>query len=201
MKILAISTSPNGQGNTVKLLNQVLAGAAEEGAETELFSVSGKTIQPCRGCRACWTTGKCVIQDDMPALLGKMVESDGFILGVPIYYYSMDAQCKIVIDRTSPLGIPGRTLANKVGAAVVTAGSLGLVDALKDIYFYYATRQVVPANFVAAYAGPGGEVTQLEKCMEAAKNVGRQMVRIAAQRFEYPADIERPRIAFGTHTK
>ena len=201
MKILAISTSPNGQGNTVKLLNQVLDGATEEGAETELFSLSGKTIQPCRGCRVCWATGDCVIKDDMPALLDKMTECDGIVLGVPIYYYSMDAQCKIVIDRTSPLGFPGRTLANKVGAVVATAGSLGLVDALKDIYFYYVTRQIIPANFVAAYAGPGGEVTELGKCMEAAKNLGRQMVKIAAQRFEYPAGIERPRIAFGTHTK
>jgi multimeric flavodoxin WrbA len=201
MKILAISTSPNGQGNTVKLLSQALSGAAEEGAETELFSVSGKTIQPCRGCRTCWSTGNCIIKDDMSALLDKLVESDGFILGVPIYFYSMDAQCKTIIDRTGPLGLPERTLANKVGGAVVTAGSLGLADALKDIYFYYVTRQVIPANFVAAYAGPGGEVTELQKCMAAAKDLGRQIVRIAAQRFEYPKNIERARIAFGTHTR
>jgi multimeric flavodoxin WrbA len=201
MKILAISCSPNGKGNTVALLNQLLGGASQEGAETELFTIVGKTIHPCRGCRTCWSTGKCVIEDDMTGLLDKMVESDGFVLGTPIYFYSMDAQCKTIIDRTSPLGQPGRTIADKVGAAVVTAGSLGLVDALKDIYFYFVTRQVIPANYVAAYAGPGGEESELPKCMTAAFDLGRQMVKIASQNFHYPRGIERARTAFGTHTK
>jgi multimeric flavodoxin WrbA len=201
MKILAISCSPNGNGNTVKLLNQALSGASHEGAETELFTLSGKSIEPCRGCRTCWTTGKCVIDDDMAGLLDKMVESDGFILGAPIYFYSINAQCKTIIDRTGPLGQQGKSIANKVGAAVITAGSLGLIDALKDIYFYFVTRQVVPANYVAAYAAPGGEVSDLPKCMAAAFDIGRQMVQIASQKFRYPQGIERARIAFGTHTK
>ena len=202
MKILAISCSPNKEGNTVALLNQALDGARNEGSETELFTVAGKTIEPCRGCWACRDTGECVIDDDMHDLYGKMAEADGLLLGAPIYLYGMSAQCKIVIDRTVALSTPAKShLANKVGAAVVVAGSLGLVDALKDIYFFYVTRQMVPANFVAAYAVSPGEVQNLEKCMKATFDLGRQMVLIARKKFEYPQDIERPRIAFGTHTR
>jgi len=201
MKILAISCSPNAQGNTVALLNQVLDGARQEGGDTELYSVSGKTMEPCRGCRTCWQTGQCVIQDDMQALYGKMAQADGIVFGIPIYFYSMNAQAKTLLDRSGPLNSPDRSLANKVGGVVVTAGSLALVDALKDFYFYFATRQMVPANYVAAYASPEGGVGAMEKCVKAARDLGRQMVKIAEMKFQYPKDIERARFAYGTHTR
>ena len=83
---------------------------------------------------------------------------------------------------------------------MVVAGSLGLVDALKDFYFYFATRQIIPANFVAAYAGGKGEITNMKQGMKAARELGQQMVRIATQKFKYPAEFGRTHIAYGTHT-
>ncbi len=201
MRILAISCSPNAQGNTVTLLREVLDGARVEGAETELYSVSGKKIEPCRGCRTCWDKGECVIDDDMQSLHDKMAAADGIVFGTPIYFYSMTAQAKTILDRSGPFNRPERSLANKVGAVVATAGSLALVDALKDFYFYFVTRQMVPANYVAAYAGPEGGVAKMEKCVKASRDLGRQMVLIAAKKFEYPKEIERSRFAYGTHTR
>lgn len=201
MKILGISCSPRLQGNTVMLLNHVLDGARQEGGETELYSVSGKTMEPCRGCMTCRETGECVIRDDMSVLHDKLLEAQGIVIGTPIYFYSMTAQAKTIMDRTIALNRPERTLANKVGGAVVVAGSLGLSNALKDIYFYYVTRQMLPANYVAAYAGPEGAVMSLEKCLKAASDLGRQMVRLAEKKFEYPGDIGSTHFAYGTHTK
>ena len=57
MKILGLSFSPRKNGSTVLLLNEALAAAKEAGAETELYSISGKNIQPCDACRACNSTG------------------------------------------------------------------------------------------------------------------------------------------------
>ena len=76
MKILAISCSPRSNGNTVTILKEVLRGAQEQKAEVELFSVAGKTIQPCDGCWACANTGKCHIADDMQELYEKIVEAE-----------------------------------------------------------------------------------------------------------------------------
>lgn len=201
MKVLAVSCSPRAKGNTVTLLNQVLDAAREGGARIELFSVAGKRIEPCRGCRSCGETGECVIKDDMQPLYEKLVEADAIVFGSPIYFYSMTGQAKTIMDRTIALNRPERSLANKVGSAVVVAGSLGLAEALKDIYFYYVTRQVIPANYVAAFAGPEGEVAKLEKCNKAARDTGRQIVQMVAQNFRYPADIPRSSFAYGTHTK
>ena len=197
MKVLALSLSPRRNGNTEALLKEALAGAQSEGAEVELYSVSGKKIAPCDACDGCSKTGKCHIKDDMPEVYARMLEADAIIFGTPVYYYNMTAQAKAVIDRTIALSQPEESLANKVAAMVVTGGSLGLVSALKDFYFYAVTRQMIPANFVAAY----GDTKKLEKGTQAARSLGRQVVKIAAQGFKYPPEIGRSLFAYGTHTR
>ncbi len=201
MKILGLSCSPRKQGNTVLLINEALNSAGDAGAEIELYSVAGKDIQPCDACNACMKTGNCHIKDDMQELYAKLLEADGIIFGTPVYFYGMTAQAKAIIDRTialGTLGSQGKSMANKVGGVIVTAGSLGMVDALKDLYFYMVTRQMVPANYVAAY--PKSDMKEMQKCMKAAADLGKQMVGIISQGFSYPADIPRAAFAFGTHT-
>ncbi len=201
MKILGLSCSPRVQGNTELLLREALNGAQQEGAEVELYSVSGKAIRPCDDCRACRGTGECYIKDDMRNLYDKLLEANGIIFGTPIYCYSITAQAKTIIDRTIALNHPEKNLTNKIGGIVVVGGSLGLIDAVKDLYFYIVTRQMLPANFVAAYAGVKGDVKKLPQCMKAAHDLGRQMVMLAAKKFEYPREIKRAHIAYGTHTR
>ena len=56
---------------------------------------------------ACWTTtpGKCIIEDDMEALLGKIINTDLMIYGTPLYACSMSGLMKTFIDRTIPLAV------------------------------------------------------------------------------------------------
>jgi len=201
MKILGLSCSPRRQGTTEILLDMALQGARQEGAEVELYCLAGKDIKPCDGCRACRETGECHIQDDMQDLYNKLLAANGIIFGTPIYFYSMAAQAKTVIDRTIALNRPERSLGNKVGGVVAVAGSMGLIDALKDLYFYMVTRQMLPANFVAAYPGSRDELRKMERCMNAAQDLGRQMVQIVAKKFEYPSEFPRTSFAFGIHTR
>jgi len=200
MKILGLSCSPRKSGNTEILLEEALSGARQEGAETELFSVSGKDIRPCDGCWACFGTGKCHIKDDMQSLYDRMVEADGIIFGTPVYDYSMTGQAKIIMDRMLALSTRDRNLANKVGGVIVVAGSIGLIDPVKDFYFMMVIRKMVPANLVAAYASNKGEIRKMKQGMQAAHNLGREMVQIAAKKFEYPAEFTRNFFAYGTHT-
>lgn len=199
MKILGLCCSPRTKGNTEQLMTVALEGSRQEGAETELYSLAGKEIKPCTACGACAGGGVCSIRDDMDEVYPKLLEADGIIFGSPIYYYTLAAQAKALIDRTFALNQPGKNLANKVGGVIVTAGSMGLVDGLKDLYFYMVTKQIIPANFVAAYPVP--EVDALEKGKAAAGDLGRQMVQIAVQKFEYPAQFPRSGFAYGTHTR
>lgn len=200
MKILALSFSPREEGNTEIMLCEALLGAQTEGAEIEFYSVAGKNIQPCDGCAACFRTGQCHIQDDMQALYDKMLAADGIIFGTPIHFYYMTSQARAVIDRTIALNHPDRNLSNKVGGIIVVGSNLGLSNALKDLYFYIIVRRMLPANFVAAYGGPKGDVHKLEKGKKAARDLGRQMVKLVEKKFEYPPEFPQSLFAYGTHT-
>jgi multimeric flavodoxin WrbA len=200
VKILGLSFSPREKGNTELLLDRVFTGAQREGADTELYRVADKDIKPCDGCGTCFKTGECHIQDDMQGLYVKMLEADGIVFGTPVYFYNMTAQGKTVVDRTIAIGNREKSLANKVGGIVAVGGSLGLIDAVKDLYFYMVTRQMIPASFIAAYAAGPGDVKKLEKCGIAAEKLGLQMVKIARKGFTYPEEVKATHIAYGTHT-
>jgi multimeric flavodoxin WrbA len=200
MKILGLSCSPRKQGNTVIMLDEALKGAGHEGSEVELYSVSGRDIKPCDGCYSCISKGVCHIKDDMQTLYDKLVEADGIIFSTPIYFYSMTAQGKAIMDRSIALNQPERTLTNKVGGIIVIAGSIGLIDAIKDFYFYIAHRQMLPANFVGAYAMDKGDIKNREQGMKAAWDLGRQMVQLVSMNFEYPSEFRSNFYAYGTHT-
>lgn len=201
MKILALSCSPRKEGNTVAILNEVLRGAADKQAETELYSIAGKNIRPCEGCWKCTRTGKCHIDDDMQELYDKLLEADGIVFGTPIYYYGMTAQLKTVIDRTLALNLPNKSLTNKVAGVVATAGSLGLVDALKDLSYFFVQRHMLPANQLSVYIQKPDELKTMEKCIKAANDLGEQMVALVNTGFKYPEEYMGAHFAYGTHTR
>lgn len=199
MKILGLSCSPRKSGNTESLVGEALNGAQHEGAEAELFSLSDKEIKPCDGCSTCTRTGKCHINDDMQTVYQKLVAADGIIFGTPIYFYSMPSQAKALIDRTYALRRPTIRLANKVGGVIAVAGRLGLIDAIKDLYFYIAINHMVAADYVAAYASEEGAIRQDEPAMKAAWELGRQMVQLVRKSFEFPSEFERGLTAYVTN--
>lgn len=200
MKILGLSCSPRKSGNTEILVGEALNGAQHEGAEVELFSLSGKEIRPCDGCSACRKTGKCHINDDMQTVYQKLVAADGIIFGTPIYFYSMTSQAKALIDRTYALVGPEQSLANKVGGVISVAGSIGIIDAVKDLYFFIIIHRMLPANYVAAYATEKGGIRKKERALKAAWELGREMVQLVRKGFEFPSEFRRSIFAYGTHT-
>jgi len=200
VKILAISASPRTAGNTEILLEEALEGTRTEGADAELFSLAGKDIKPCDSCGSCHRTGTCHIDDDMQVVYEKMAEADGIMLGTPVYFYGMTAQLKTMIDRTFAPLPGGKSMANKVGGIVVVAGSVGVIDVVKDVYFYFAVKRMLPGNWVGAYANAKGDIKAKPKAMEAARDMGREMVQIANSGFEFPRGFARSHFAYGTHT-
>jgi multimeric flavodoxin WrbA len=97
--VLGIVGSPRRDGNTEILVDEVLAGAAEAGAQTEKVVLSKLDIGPCRACDACKKTGQCMQQDDMQRLLEQMEQSQVWVLGTPVYYWGPTAQFKAFVDR------------------------------------------------------------------------------------------------------
>ena len=99
-KVLILSGSPRKGGNSDTLCDEFMKGAIEAGNEVEKVFVAGKNIGYCKACYACKDTGVCVIKDDMAEVLQKMLDADVIVLSSPVYFYSISAQLKAVIDRT-----------------------------------------------------------------------------------------------------
>lgn len=102
MKVLAVSGSPRIGGNSDLLCDQFLLGAKEAGHETSKLNIGKKDLHPCLGCEACARTGKCVQKDDMKEMLDQILAADVIVLATPVYFYCMDAQMKMFIDRCLP---------------------------------------------------------------------------------------------------
>jgi multimeric flavodoxin WrbA len=79
-----------------------MIGARDAGNQVEKIFLGDKEIGYCTGCGSCYTRHKCIQQDDMVDLLEKMVTADVIIMATPVYFYTMNAQMKTLIDRTCP---------------------------------------------------------------------------------------------------
>ena len=99
MKILGICGSPRTDGNTEVLLKEALKGASEAGAEVEAVFLRDKTISPCLEIYGCKVDGRCVIEDDFHEVAEKMVQADAIILASPIFFYTVSAHTKMLMDR------------------------------------------------------------------------------------------------------
>ena len=99
VKVLGISTSPRSNGNSDLLLRQALAGAESAEAAVEYVHLINYKIGPCVECNSCYKTGTCRLEDDYQQLLQKILDADRLIFATPIFYMTVCAQAKILIDR------------------------------------------------------------------------------------------------------
>lgn len=100
--VLILSGSPRKGGNSDLLCDAFLRGARDAGHTAEKVFIRDQKIACCNACYACRNTGKCILHDDMEAILSKMLQADVIVMASPVYFYSIDAQMKAVIDRTLP---------------------------------------------------------------------------------------------------
>lgn len=100
--VLIISSSPRKGGNSNTLCDRFMDGAKESGHAVEKIWLREKQIGYCTGCGYCFNAHKCSQKDDMTEILNKMLAADVIVLATPVYFYSMCAQMKTLIDRTTP---------------------------------------------------------------------------------------------------
>lgn len=100
-KVLILSGSPRKGGNSDLLYDEFLRGAQESGNQVEKVFLRSKKVAPCNACYYCKNSGgKCAIPDDMAEILDKMQAADVIVMASPVYFYSIGAQMKAVIDRS-----------------------------------------------------------------------------------------------------
>jgi multimeric flavodoxin WrbA len=104
MKLIALCGSARKQGNTAKMLHQVIEGAKSVGAETEFVNLFDLNYKDCISCYACKlknskSFGHCIVNDELKPLLERIEQSDVIVLGSPIYYGNLSGQMRSFTDR------------------------------------------------------------------------------------------------------
>jgi len=179
MKVLAINGSPRPNGNTATALRIALQELESEGISTELVTIGQKVIRGCLACFRCreLQEQRCAIGgDEVNALIPKMIEADGILLGSPVYYSGINGTLKSFLDRA--FFAAGPTMRHKVGAAVVAVRRSGGSAAFDQLNKYFLISQmfVVGSNYWNIIHGMmPGEAMQDAEGQQVMQTLGRNM--------------------------
>lgn len=99
MKIVVLESSPHKKGSSNTLAGEFIRGAKESGHRIQVLDVAQMDMHPCIGCSRCGMDGDCVHRDDNTVIRDALLSADMAVFVTPIYYFSVSAQLKMVIDR------------------------------------------------------------------------------------------------------
>lgn len=113
-KILILSGSGRRHGNSEKLADAFIKGAALHNEITKI-ALANKKIAPCCNCNYCQAhNGECTIHDDMQEIITALQSNDILVLCSPVYYLGFSSQLKAVIDRTYAESAIGRKIQSTI---------------------------------------------------------------------------------------
>jgi multimeric flavodoxin WrbA len=185
------------------LLRRALEGAESAGAQTEYIRLCDLNIGPCIECNSCYKTGKCSIEDDYQMLSAKMLDADRLIFAAPIFFMTVSAQAKMLIDRCQCLwahkyvlkkplikaaGRDRRAMAIAVGGSK-SKKMFGSIRLTMKYYFDVLDMNYAANLFVNKMEDPG-QIEQHPSAMKEAFRLGRELVTAKTPPPEKPIDVE-----------
>lgn len=118
--IVVITGSPRKGGNSFAMTDAFIQAAEAKGHTVTRFDAALRRVGGCRACETCFKTGKaCSFDDDFNAVAPAILEADAVVFTMPVYWYSIPAQIKGVIDRLYSFCVAGRDAAGKECAMIV----------------------------------------------------------------------------------
>lgn len=113
-KIVVITGSPRKSGNSFAMTEAFIKAAEEKGHSVVRFDAAMKNVGGCHACETCFKTGKaCSFDDDFNTIAPDIMDADAVIFTMPVYWYSIPAQIKGVIDKLFSFCVAGKDIAGK----------------------------------------------------------------------------------------
>jgi len=203
MKVLGISTSPREQSNSDILLRRALEGCASVGADTEYLRLGDLEIAPCSACWECYKTGECAIKDDFQKVLNEMLDADRLIFATPIYFMSVCAQAKILIDRCQCLWAMKYVLKRPIEQTkgrrrlgmVIAVGATKSKKMFESVrmtmkYYFDVLDMGYFANLFINNVEEAGKIAENAKAMKDAFRLGEEIVGAEETTPEKTIDVE-----------
>ena len=178
MKVLLINGSPRENGNTAAALREMAKEFERNGIEPQIVHVGNKAIRGCVACGACYSTGKCAIDDTVNKIAPLFEQCDGLVLGSPVYYASANSTLTALLDRLFYSTHFDKTM--KVGACAVIARRGGLSAAFDQLNKYFTISGMPVASSQYWNSVHGGAPGEAEQDAE-----GMQTVRVLAANMSF----------------
>ena len=189
--IIGICCSPRPQKTTYEAMSACLAAAGQvEGVNTKLIELAGKTVGPCQAYQ-CEKLGHCrKIDDDFGEIIEAFQDPDfaGLIVGTPVYFGMMTAQCKALLDRSAVFRRNGWMLRDKIGGVLAVGrvrngGQELTIQAVRTAMLCHDMICVSDgqptAHFGAAlWSGAEGGIAADKEGLETARNLGRRVAEM-----------------------
>ncbi len=188
MKVVAFFGSPRIGGNTDILLEEALKPVRAAGHEVVQYNLNVMNIKPCQDCGGCTKTGVCVLNDDMKEIYQSILSGSRFIIASPIFFYSVSAQTKAMIDRCQafwcekyllkkdiPSGPQGRKGLLLVAAGMKKEDAVTCADTVARIFF--RTISVPKHEMVSALGAENkGDILSHQGALKEAFEAGKRLV-------------------------
>lgn len=155
-KVLFLNGSPHKTGNTSNAMKFIEEELLNAGISVEWFQLGTAPVRGCIGCNKCQGADgqpglkRCVFDDDANLLIEKILESDGIIVGSPVYFGAPNGSLCALLDRVFYASCNDYSIfKGKYAAGVVTcwrAGSTAAIDRLNK-YFTFSQMPVVSSCY------------------------------------------------------
>ena len=172
-KIVVITGSPRKGGNSFAMTDAFIKAAEAKGHTVTRFDAAMQKVGGCRACQTCYKTGKaCSFDDDFNVIAPSILEADAVVFTTPVYWYSVPAQIKGVIDRLFSFCIAGKPVAGKECALITCCeeDDMSVMDGVRIPY--EKTAALLQWKSVGEVLIPGvlnvGDIDNTDGCKQAA---------------------------------
>ncbi len=187
-RIIGISGSPRRHGNTEILLDRALEVAKRKGAKVKKIFINELKFSPCQECKNIRKDGVCIIRDDWQILCSEIEKADGIILASPIFFGSVSAQTKMMIDRFQCLWL-AKNIFKTYKTKKRKAGAFICVEASNRKDFFINAKSIVRNFFTTIDTDYRGELfcSEIDKkgtarehpeCLKKASNIGKRILSL-----------------------
>ena len=172
-KIVVITGSPRKAGNSFAMTDAFIKAAQAKGHTVTRFDAAMMNVGGCRACETCFKSGKaCSFDDDFNKIAPAVLEADAVVFTMPVYWYSIPAQIKGVIDKLYSFCVAGKDIAGKECALIACCeeDDLSVLDGVRIPIEHSAA--LLKWQMVGEVLVPGvlntGDIEKTDGCQQAA---------------------------------
>ncbi len=171
-KIVVITGSPRKNGNSFAMTDAFIQAAEARGHTVTRFDAAMMNVGGCRACETCYKKGKaCSFDDGFNTIAPAVLEAGAVVFTMPVYWYSIPAQIKAVIDKLYSLVVGGKDFAGKECALIACCeeNDMSVLDGVRVPM--ERTAALMKWNMAGEVLVPGvlnvGDIEKTDGCKQA----------------------------------